>query len=202
MIAGTGKSFLTSKVIDYFKEQLNATSSNQGFAYFYCKRDEQDRNTPAGILRCILRQLVTTPWAPERMHPNIQQLWKESKNCGLDFLDLSTYQKNILHLLDFYPTTTLIIDALDECEAQSISTILDSLKTLVTQSTNPVKIFVSSRPEVGILKYFKQWPNVVIKATDNSDDIKTFVQKKLSYMENPELEEAILDKLIDKGDGM
>ncbi|PVH93762.1 hypothetical protein DM02DRAFT_472445, partial [Periconia macrospinosa] len=57
---GTGKTFITSKVIDDIQAPLSKTPTQEGFAYFYCDRNEKDRQE----LMPILRNLLSTSERP------------------------------------------------------------------------------------------------------------------------------------------
>ncbi|RKK16120.1 hypothetical protein BFJ66_g10844 [Fusarium oxysporum f. sp. cepae] len=49
---GAGKTFLISRVVDY---SIGKAETSEALAFFYCKRDEQNRRNPQDILRSILR---------------------------------------------------------------------------------------------------------------------------------------------------
>jgi selenocysteine-specific translation elongation factor len=56
-------------------------------------------------------------------------------------------KKQILALLDIYQKSTLVIDAMDECDPQSRSEQVNALKLSLKESKKRVKIFISSRPD-------------------------------------------------------
>ena len=60
--AGAGKTFLTSKVIDHVQCKLQASPSHEGFAFFYCNRNEPERRQPLSVLRSYVRQLPSTEY--------------------------------------------------------------------------------------------------------------------------------------------
>lgn len=58
-LAGTGKTFLTLKVIDDIQATLEKQPNEEGFAFFYCNRNEAARRDPLSVLSAFVRQLST-----------------------------------------------------------------------------------------------------------------------------------------------
>ncbi|KAI8213675.1 hypothetical protein K4K54_001049 [Colletotrichum sp. SAR 10_86] len=70
--SGAGKTFLTSRVVDFVVENAKR---NEAVAFFYCKRDEENRRNPQDIFRSILRQLSSDIVSDERkIHPLLKSL--------------------------------------------------------------------------------------------------------------------------------
>lgn len=86
----------------------------------------------------------------------------------------------IISLVNKYPQTTIVVDALDECDPLKRREFLMSLKTIVDSSSSLVKIFVSSRDDSDIVLRLDGVPNLWIEAKDNEGDIERFVQKEIT----------------------
>lgn len=177
--AGAGKTFLTSRVIDHVLEHRSATGQ-EGFAFFYCDRNEDARRKPISVLQSYARQLVSVAGQPDLMQNHVRHLWQESRSKGQD-LGFEACKKLILSSINLYDSTTLILDALDECESTSRARLIETFKLLKSQSTKPLRIFVSSRPDGDIRSLFESLPNIEIRATDNDDDIKKFVNAQIDH---------------------
>lgn len=54
---GTGKTYLTSRVIDHIKHTLETSPHDEGFAFFYCNRSGPFMQDPLIVLRSFVRQL-------------------------------------------------------------------------------------------------------------------------------------------------
>ncbi|KAH0524336.1 hypothetical protein TsFJ059_006864, partial [Trichoderma semiorbis] len=54
---GTGKTYLTSRVIDHVKQTLETMPHDEGFAFFYCNRSGPLMLDPLVVLRSFVRQL-------------------------------------------------------------------------------------------------------------------------------------------------
>ncbi|PWW71990.1 hypothetical protein C7212DRAFT_115237, partial [Tuber magnatum] len=111
-----------------------------------------------------------------------------------------------------YKQTTLVVDALDECDTNARRELLGALKYIIVSSRNLVKIFVSSPSNDDITFQLESFPNYRIEARDNEGDIKKFVREKIdrSIEErellrgnvSPELKELICTRLVGGANGM
>ncbi|OBS17670.1 hypothetical protein FPOA_09405 [Fusarium poae] len=201
---GAGKTFLVSKVVNYCCE---SALSDEAVAYFYCKRDEGNRRNPQDILRSILRQLSTPVKQVEsgKIHQALKGLPDRLETSGMSF-DIATCQNLIETLIGDYSRTTIIIDALDECERDSRVELMRAVSGLLNGNSR-TRIFISSRTDDDIRRNFQDKPIIEIQATDNEADINSFVQDELSQDPrwdglNPELQKQIETIFHDKSQGM
>ncbi|KAG5754056.1 hypothetical protein H9Q70_003314 [Fusarium xylarioides] len=173
---GAGKTFLVSKVVDYSIERAKA---GEAVAFFYCKRDEENRRNPQDILRSILRQLSSPVRETDcgMIHVAVKDLPNRLALKGTTF-DLSICESLIGKLIEDYPRTTIILDALDECDRSTREDLMRALSNLTNQCSK-VRVFISSRHDEDILRHFRGTPVMTIQATDNEQDISSFVEDKL-----------------------
>ncbi|VUC31100.1 unnamed protein product [Clonostachys rosea] len=174
-IPGAGKTFLTSRVIDYIEEQL---SESEGFAYFYCKRDEKDRSQPASVLSSLIRQLASPSQRTQEIHQEIKDLAARVRERALT-LGVKMCQEILSRLISSYSNTTIILDALDECDSDERSHFMECLSHLMSQQPN-LRIFISSRKEADIIRHFKSNTVIEIQGTDNQNDIECFLKEELA----------------------
>ncbi|KAG9500543.1 hypothetical protein J7337_009024 [Fusarium musae] len=173
---GAGKTFLISRVVDY---SIERAKTGDAVAFFYCKRDEENRRNPQDILRSILRQLSTPIKEVESgtIHIALQGLPSRLELNGTTF-DVATCESLIGRLADDYPKTTIILDALDECDRNTREELMGILSNLTIRSSK-LRVFISSRHDEDILRHFKGRPVMTVEATDNEEDISSYVQDKL-----------------------
>lgn len=118
----------------------------------------------------------------------------------------------IVSLLSMYSQTTIIIDALDESNPKERWQLLDVLEKLAQSSATIIKIFISSRDDVDIMRRFEGIPNLYISASDNSEDIERFVHREVTqailkktllcgYV-TEELKQQIISAILSKANGM
>ncbi|KAE9380762.1 hypothetical protein N431DRAFT_477640 [Stipitochalara longipes BDJ] len=204
--AGTGKTFLTSKAIDDIQGSLNSNSNQEGFAFFYCNRNEAERREPLSMLRAFVRQLST----PSSEKHSIQKRLKAYYNdCRLKASQptMKDCKELLLELVNIYPRTTLVIDALDECEKHKRLELIETLDYILAQASNPVKIFISSRPDGDIKERLKDRANIEIDANKNQDDISRFVNSEIVKHRRwrnmpPKLQTQIVETLQQQSQGM
>ncbi|KAL9606529.1 MAG: hypothetical protein Q9179_000315 [Wetmoreana sp. 5 TL-2023] len=101
----------------------------------------------------------------------------------------------------------LVVDAIDESLHRAC--IISDLKTF-SKHCPFIKVLVSSREELDIIKAFKSFPQVKIKQSDVAGDIESFVKAEVAArvrekeltIRRPELQQTICDKLVGRSEGM
>ena len=213
--SGSGKTKLVSLVIEECLDQHRRGLSMPP-AFFYCSRDSQEprRSEPQAILASLARQLSSlVPGGP--LLPPSTSLYKERKESGFASGSLSVEENKelIVDLTAYYPSTTIILDALDECKVESRYLLLDSLQDILNRSGGLVKIFASSRDEGDLVCDLSDYPSLRISSDKNSGDIAVFVRTEtqrlmtrrrlLRYSDRKdEIQRLIVDRLIKGAGGM
>ncbi|KAJ5105004.1 hypothetical protein NUU61_002351 [Penicillium alfredii] len=204
--SGSGKTYLTSKVIDTVRDRISYPLKPEGFAFFYCDRDDKPCDKALTVLQSFVRQLSTTARNPESMQTKLQETCKEARENGTNFR-FQQCKEQILTSLDIYQKTTLVIDAMDECDPESRYELIDALTLFLRESKKPVKIFISSRPDPKLERQLESSPNVGIQASDNKGDIEKYIKVSLKRLAqaNPflrRLRPKIVEKLLERSQGM
>lgn len=206
MVAGTGKTYLTSRVIDEIRDTLKSNPNHEGLAFFYCNRNETERQEPLSVLRSFVRQLSTIANDEDSIQKNLRQLYLQTRLRASE-LSMDVCKSLLLEFINLYPKTTFVLDALDECDKRKRGMLTETFDYFLDHASRPVKIFISSRPDGDIKERFKSRANIEIQATDNYDDIATFVEseitkhrrwKKISFR----LREEIVETLRERSQGM
>lgn len=187
---------------------LDDNASNRGkapLAYFYCSNNnaEPERGDPGAILLCIARQLsgddVTRPVRDATIR-KFSQIKKEGVQLRKPSLDETV---NLILELTSTSPATIVLDALDECNPERRHELFDALDRIVQESSNVVKILVSSRDDGDIVCHLEQSPNVYISADYNTGDICRFVVHEVSHaiekkrLLNGRVTEKTRDKIIE-----
>ena len=152
-------------------------------AYFYCSRTTSDarQQDPRAILLSLLRQLAAPlPGLPLKS-PIISLHNKETTRGSQEaHLSINEVIALLMDLIEnHYQNVTLILDALDECDAKGRLQLLEAFTTLTYNPKTVVKTLISSRNDPDIAIHFSRIPNLCITATDNADDIAKFVRKEI-----------------------
>ncbi|KAJ4245767.1 hypothetical protein NW762_013891 [Fusarium torreyae] len=206
---GTGKSFLSSKVVDRYRSDDRdsmqiASQHDEGLAFFYC-----DRGDPApltSILRSYIRQLGEVPRRPEYVHEAMYKLHADEKNIQNHFSN-ETCKKALLVMINTYPRTTLILDGLDESSRDTRRDIIRVFDHLIREAEHVVKIFIASRVETDIEAEMESFQQLIYMDTlDNTGDIEKFVEQCISERKNwhisDDTKKEVKQRLSEKRDAM
>lgn len=196
-IPGSGKSTLMSTIIQSLLDSKTHSIATSAVAYFYCARDaaEPQRADPDQVMRAVLKQLACFD-ASQPVHPAVLREYdkrqRDADEDGLDPLQLSLRDcvDLVLEITDQLPVV-IVLDALDECNQLRRHELLQALRNIVQNSTNLVKVMVSSRDDADIVCRLNNVPNVYIGSDDNGDDVNRYI--------DTELEKAISEQRLLKG---
>ncbi|KAL1635020.1 hypothetical protein SLS58_010472 [Diplodia intermedia] len=129
----------------------------------------------------------------------------------MEKLSLRDCTAEILKLCSKDPVV-IIIDALDECDPSRRHELLQSLDEIIQESVNLVKVFITSRDDVDIVRRLERSRNIYIHGTSNAEDIENFVQIELERVLetgmllggniSEQLRNRIVKRLVDGAQGM
>ena len=212
---GAGKSTLVSIVVEDAMRRSRAGKCPPP-VYFYCSRDaaEPQRSDAAAILSSIVRQLSCAEPGLPLLPPVVETYEKKGQGFNSRGLQIDDSCDIIKKLIEYYPMTTIIIDALDECNAEEREKLLDAVEGLLKDSSlGLLKVFLSSRDDQDIACTLRDYPNVDLVASRNSADIEAFVReetnrlvKKQRLLRNSNAKTTLVALIIDEvssgADGM
>lgn len=198
-----------SRVIDCFLEQSNDYSP---LAYFYCNRAEDQRRLAKSVFQSFVKQLGVIQQT--KLHTDLVKEYERKEYSGFASSSFTIKEcvallKNILLSL---PTTTLILDALDECHEFDRAEIISAFNQLIG-AVPCLKVLISSRRNDDIKRQLRKEANVGIEARNNERDIRRFVYaeivKEYQRREQLDMKEIsplvlgqIVNTLYEKSEGM
>ena len=172
-------------MVELLDKRGAANEASAPIAYFYCERNasEPQRADPDEVMRSLLKQLSCSKSDFPIKEPVVKmyrerQEEAEDDGCDPAKLTINECVELILAILDNSPAT-IIIDALDECDPNRRHEVLMALDEIIQKSANLIKVFVSSRDDNDIVCRLVYSPNVFIRASDNGEDIKLYVQSEV-----------------------
>lgn len=192
-------------IIDHVEKETK--TGEHSLAYFYCNYKEVERRDSAVILRSLVKQLCLL--SPKSSFPDaVSSIYNQrKKDADLQNLLSIEESKNLLIKLSAgFLRTTIVVDALDECDSETRERLFNVLEEVVSSSKrNPVRVFVTSRDDADLRRKFQSYPNVYIQEGDNLADINYYIKteikarirdkKLLEGVVDPELEERIVGAL-------
>lgn len=193
LCCGIYSNLSSSKIIDDVAS--NTQTNGHSLAYFYCHYGEDQRRDPGAILRSLVKQLCLQGPASKLPEP-VLSIYHKRETAG-DLSNLLSVEESkclLIELCAGFSHSTLIVDALDECDAKTRGRLFDVLQNVVSESKAArVKAFVTSRDDADIRKKFSDSPNVYIQERDNSGDINTYIRAELELCI---VEKSLLDGVV------
>jgi hypothetical protein len=160
--------------------------NDEALAYFYCDRNRQDHSDPLGVLRSLVRQIAVSRDGSGIIE-SVRQVYLRKKGLGFASKTLTTEESIELlqKLTECFSRITIIVDGLDECNAETRGTLIRALD-LVVETARPsscFKVFIASRNDEDLKSRYSEGRNHEISAADNQGDIESFVLSKLDENE-------------------
>lgn len=162
---------------------MHPKSTEHSLAYFYCNYKEDQRRDPASIARSLVKQLcLRTPGigSSSSFPAPVLDLYNKRK-ADADLrrtLSIGECEELLIALSAGFLRTTIIVDALDECDPDTRGRLCDLLAQVVSSSKR-VKVFITSRDEGDLRVKFEDSPNVYIQERDNSSDVNCYIEAEI-----------------------
>ncbi len=140
-IVGSGKTVLTAAILDelfYFQSPKGKLIS-----FFFIQHDDAKSLQAATILRSLIRQCLAVDTLPEDIEDQLQHCF-ESGSPDMDHLLSIMKSLSDKSLIDI-----VVVDGFDECPKSERDLVLSAFKVLLASTASSIKLFVSSRPEIG-----------------------------------------------------
>jgi hypothetical protein len=193
-MAGTGKSTIARTVAQSFADQ------GQLGASFFFKRGDQDRGNASRFFTTIARDLVAhIPGLTSGIRKAIDDDPSISKKVLRDQFEKLILQP-LLEIKQAPPTAlglVVIIDALDECERDGdVRTILHLLSRLKDLRPVPLRVFVTSRPELPIRLGFREMSDVMYQDLVLHEVRKETIEHDIALFLEHELREIREQRLL------
>lgn len=144
---------------------------------------------------------------PESIHETLFNLYQR-KQIQSD-ITLQECETALVEMINSYPRTVLLLDALDECKKDTRRQVVQLFKRLVEKTNSCLKIFIASRPEHDISDHLRSFQEpratITINTSDNQGDIEKFVNTEVDNFSvdwSLETKQVVKKKLVEKSAGM
>ncbi|KAL9607381.1 MAG: hypothetical protein Q9167_007699, partial [Letrouitia subvulpina] len=217
-IPGCGKSKLICTIVQHLLDEKATNPSTSSLAYFYCAVNaaEPQRSDSDEIMRAILKQISCFDANHPIQKPILREYRKRERDAEEDGLEPSKLTleetKNMILELTELNLVVIVIDALDECDAERRYELIDSLEDIVEASDSLVKILVSSRDDIDVVSRLDQCPNIYVGPNQNSKDINRFIglevnkviqrRRLLNGKVTEQLKDSIIQRITSDANGM
>jgi hypothetical protein len=196
---GAGKTMMAALVIDRLLRSEH--EAERPVVFIYCSYKRQNEQSIKHVLSTLLRQVVDIQevvpsavqefckaHARKRTTPSTQELEQVLRDVTKDFRRM-----------------TILIDALDECEARTCRSLLSTIEGLRTQCK--IRFLATSRPLPDIQSHpaLLSKPSLEVRASDN--DVELYVRSRVSEFRSPvsstsDLLELLVSSIVNATRGM
>jgi hypothetical protein len=170
--AGTGKSVISAKLIDYLEERGVTVG-----AVHFCRHDNPSASAGATLLVSLSVQLSeSVDGYKERALANAANIEVALEKSQVDEIFESLIAGPLRGLPSSSSPVVLIIDALDELPASSLLPILGILSRQLSRLPAFVKTYVASREQPEITAALRQFRPLELRVTEqrNRQDVRAF----------------------------
>ncbi|KAG5661854.1 hypothetical protein KAF25_004093 [Fusarium avenaceum] len=182
---GMGKTFLSIFLSKHF-ESLCTEQTSRAALFFFCDNKVANRNTAVNILRGLLTQLVSHQ---KDLAYIILKEWRQKSSQLFQDSSFNTLWKLFQDMVKSsnFHVIYCIIDALDECEDNSLTILLKKFKKLSqssTASSTKLKLICLSRrfPE-RIPESLDSFTKVELDMmTAGKEDVRRFISERISNL--------------------
>ncbi|KAJ6592296.1 ankyrin repeat-containing domain protein [Mycena vulgaris] len=203
--SGAGKSVLCSAVISQLiadEKPFQATGIQRrspAMAYFYFDfRYEETQNVEIALRHIILQLSAQCPDPYKCLDSHYA--------AGRTLPSYKDLQKIIPELLRELGRTYIIMDALDECDADDHDRLVELISTFRQWTETPLHIFFTSQTREIFTTGFKGVPNIALKYSVTHEDIRLFVRTQIQSNHKYKIWRPHVDRITEdiahKSDGM
>ena len=177
-IAGSGKTVLTSRAIDYLAEHASKkVDGGVAITYFYCDFNDAGTTAEKSVIGGLLRSLLARD--PALYNTFAKDFQKELSGEGESQLqeDAKNKLSNVLlATCRRYGITYVVVDALDECV--NPGNVAKALRDLANQCQS-IRLLFSSREDAGIQKEMADCQRLWINDLNHAD-LRQYVVNELA----------------------
>ena len=169
-IVGSGKTVLCSSVVE---ELLVSKSRDVSVSFFFCKYDDHESLKTREIIGSLARQFLTA--LPEKSFDKVDQ---DVGGIPLNTEQIVSHLLRILPLKDQY---IILLDGLDECEAEETFYLFETLQGLFRSPAHIFKLFWTGRSDFITRVSYRLQPDfhVTISKLNNGAEISNFIELAL-----------------------
>lgn len=188
---------------------MDSGPHDEALAFFYFSRNDASRNSGLACLRSLVRQLFTHASCPGKILTPMKTLYDDCTSKGRSLSpDLCGAQ--LVKSMDLFSRITIVLDALDECNEDDREGLVKTLTSLTGNSSRPLRIFISSRPDEQIREAVYDQASLEVSMEANHDDIAKFILGEINSPDKNKqwkrikknLRDEVVSTLIEKSQGM
>ena len=178
-------------------------------AHFFYSHSSKSRLEAVHLFRSYIKQILgyldmTAKKAPPRIISYVKRFYGPKRHYP-KFEEV--IDEIFVPLCKLLPSTTYVVDGLDECELKETQKILKTFQKMVSQ--HGARIFISGREALDVTNSISNSTAIVISDEDNREDICRFIEWRIEekmrerqLTEDESVLQEIKRELTDKADRM
>ena len=167
----------SSNIIEWRFERTKS-HENERLVFFYCSRKKGEKTTALEVFRSFVAQLSVSDNGL-LISPSVMNRYYKDENISLTIEECSDL---LVNLVKNYHQTTVIVDALDECDdAYVLLSHLKSLLECTRGAENSIRLFLSSRNHIEVSYYFSGCEELKLENSKNLtlEDMKVYIETQV-----------------------
>ncbi|MCJ1424468.1 hypothetical protein MMC29_002356 [Sticta canariensis] len=178
-ITGCGKTILTGHVVEWMTKGL-ASQKDTRIAYYFFDSAQKESLLPGNFLRSILHQLLCIESLIPALQRRLEAIFMGLSGTYCREPEIDELETLVLDMCDLLQKTIILIDGINEMEQDNRKLVMRFLKS-IQQNQAVIKLFITSRPDVDLLKIFSegQLTRINIQAQDTRAEIENFVNTRV-----------------------
>ena len=198
--AGMGKSVISAVLCRKMLEAGRLSGSH------FCRHNKARRRNPKVMLQSLACQLSDS--LPEYRKAIVKKL---SRNVGVEIGDMEVeelfeflFKEPLSDLKDPDSIHLMVIDGLDESEYQGRNELLNVIADYFKTLPYWIRFVVTTRPEMNISEKIQDLNPIQLNPNDQGNlmDVRLCFQKQLGHVLQCDCQDAILEKLVEKSEGV
>ncbi|KAJ5203914.1 uncharacterized protein N7498_004793 [Penicillium cinerascens] len=183
--AGSGKTVLSTFLIDGLKKKISGWSSPTTVCYFFCDEKLESQNDGSAILAGLLHQIFCSN--SKLIHHAENRFKTNNTRITRGFQSLWTIFQAVCED-PFAGNLICVVDGLDECDESSGRQFIERITSYVTNKSrsdiSALKVLMTSRGNKSIEDSFRSFHNIRIRAEDLVEFTKEDVAKLIRFRLN------------------
>ncbi|KAM0244425.1 hypothetical protein ACHAP5_006227 [Fusarium lateritium] len=177
---GKGKTMISI----FLSKRLEISKPNSTVIWFFCDNKTSSRNSAVNVIRGLMTQLIQKY---PRVVSCLLPTWKVQEDEMFQANSFETLWRLFLKVLTSLKDEKIycVLDALDECDEESLSSLLFKIKTLFDPSQNDnardsFKLIIASREQpLPLPQTLSEFPKITLGDLDH--DIELYITEKVNH---------------------
>ena len=172
-------SFSSGQVVEYIQRTL-ANASDTAFAYYYFTSVFKESLSVTTFLRSVIFQIIRAETLIFGLQSRVERIF--TSHTGHRDPEIEELETLLIDVCAEVSGVVLLIDGVNEADQLDQKAVLDVLKKVI-KLTMPLKIFITSQPEVNFRGVFNETEilQINLKPQDTQRELEIYINLRVDY---------------------